>query len=48
MKSFLPAAERGLEDSYGWFVGRRAIIETIPSRFAFGTRVAVDKDSTSL
>src|SRR5574337_329298 len=42
MKSSLTAAEHGLEDTYWWFVGRRAIIDTVLRQFASTCRVAVD------
>lgn len=42
MKGSLTAAEHALEDTYWWFVGRRAIIDSILRRFASGCRVAVD------
>ncbi len=42
MKSSLTAAEYELEDTYWWFVGRRAIIDGILRRFASGCRVGVD------
>ncbi len=42
MKSSLTEAEHRLEDTYWWFVGRRAIIDSVLGRFAPGNRVAVD------
>lgn len=42
MKSSLTTAEHGLEDTYWWFVGRRAIIDSILRRFASRSRIAVD------
>lgn len=42
MKSTLTAAEHGLEDTYWWFVGRRAIIDRVLRRFASGCKVAID------
>jgi SAM-dependent methyltransferase len=42
MKSSLTAAEHGLEESYWWFVGRRAIIDSVLRRSVSGCRVAVD------
>jgi len=40
MKSALTAAEHGLEDTYWWFVGRRAIIDSVLRRFACQKRSA--------
>jgi len=42
MKSSLTAAEHVLEDTYWWFVGRRAIIDSVLRRFAAACKVAVD------
>lgn len=42
MKSSLTEAEHGLEGTYWWFVGRRAIIDRVLRQFASGCRVAVD------
>lgn len=42
MKSELINTEKGLEDSYWWFVGRRSILEHVLRRFAKRSRVAVD------
>ncbi len=42
MKSELINTEKGLEDSYWWFVGRRIILERVLRRFAKHSRVAVD------
>lgn len=42
MKSALTAAEHELEETYWWFVGRRAIIDSVLRRFAKRSPVAVD------
>jgi SAM-dependent methyltransferase len=42
MDAKLTHAEKGLEEGYWWFVGRRAIIESILRRFVRHTHIAVD------
>jgi SAM-dependent methyltransferase len=42
MKSELINKEKGLEDSYWWFVGRRSILERVLKRFAKRPRAALD------
>ncbi len=42
MKSELINTEKGLEESYWWFVGRRLILERVLGRFAKRTHVALD------
>src|SRR5271163_4389699 len=42
MKSELINTEKGLEDSYWWFVGRRIILERFLRLFVKRRRVAVD------
>lgn len=42
MDAELINTEKGLEDSYWWFVGRRAIIDRVLRRFAKPTHLAAD------
>jgi SAM-dependent methyltransferase len=42
MKRELINTEKGLEESYWWFVGRRAILDRVLDRFAKHSRRAVD------
>jgi SAM-dependent methyltransferase len=42
MDAELINAENGLEESYWWFVGRRAILDRLLRRFALRTHLAVD------
>lgn len=42
MDAELINTEKGIEESYWWFVGRRAILESVLRRFARPTHLAVD------